>query len=949
MNPYPPVIRSADVFDPPRRLIPRRHREVVMPRSSRELPVQSSVDRVRCGVSRLSLRSMTTGRATQTSHTSEEWNHGPIASDAAERFHFAPRLEDVRIHWGHDNPEAIAETVVELWARIRGDAKRVWSKTFRWNRCPEDARAHFSGDLTPNTAEADKRMNVGAAGVVREFDANGEVGRCFPAGCVTAEHGPYAIVVRVVPRQESFEASPSCRWVYFDILVDGITLEWCPPELLEKIIPETNKARNLEVCRALTDPGDQDNLAGALPAADVPAKKVLLKSHVFYAANEELIDMSYFTQYRDRWGDGPLIPIFAKATVRMSNGERTFVPEAVGGARFMWDWVDKGDLPSPIADAAAEAWISDTRAYKVAETPESPRGHNCHVERGGKRGPGAKTCFPGQAGRAPTPQVPAHDHTNNVFPFEVVPCNGGGSTFTRRRWAAMTRAWPKGELAGRTGVLFQPSRMAGDGYQLHVYLAYDTDAEMQGADPATFDAKIHAKTGTFQVWRQLTITDNWRLGTGTPSALIDLAAVQTKFKRYFIRLDLPHGTDTANDRWFNALQVVCSDPQKLFPWIAASLDLNRRDKLIQFRPYDEWYRELLQQFGNGDEGTLLTWADNQQNGVDQFGNPRGYVWEVESGKGNSPVKRPWPAAFAPDDSTPGTGVIKLSFPNLPVADHDVEFASTPFTFGQRHAAEVSTEERQKLKVKLDEALRKYHTALGETPICSYGRGKFPHLHVGLPVRLTGQFDTLRRRQRATALRELITALLAEISYESGKATYEGMPKYGWIAWAFDAALEELFANTDGIVAIQVTDVSDASAPSGKAFYSGNQRRRAAAVTLSPDPKQATFEHEIGHALFLNHTYGSEESHDPHFTHQAGTTAGACVMNKAPSTSCNAACIFCGFCLVRLWGWSYRKVDLQTGAPGDVRTIWYDASYNKFPGAPGAVPRHPKKPEQPHPG
>ena len=41
-----------------------------------------------------------------------------------------------------------------------------------------------------------------------------------------------------------------------------------------------------------------------------------------------------------------------------------------------------------------------------------------------------------------------------------------------RKWSSYSYAWTKGILS-QTGVLFQPSRMAGDAYKVSVYLAYD--------------------------------------------------------------------------------------------------------------------------------------------------------------------------------------------------------------------------------------------------------------------------------------------------------------------------------------------------------------------------------------------------------------------------------------------------------------------------------------------
>ena len=63
---------------------------------------------------------------------------------------------------------------------------------------------------------------------------------------------------------------------------------------------------------------------------------------------------------------------------------------------------------------------------------------------------------------APKPALDAHQ-----FPFKVEECP------KPRTWAAYSYAWDHGKVACKTGVMFQPARMAGDAYKLSVYVAQD--------------------------------------------------------------------------------------------------------------------------------------------------------------------------------------------------------------------------------------------------------------------------------------------------------------------------------------------------------------------------------------------------------------------------------------------------------------------------------------------
>src|SRR3989454_8873339 len=142
---------------------------------------------------------------------------------------------------------------------------------------------------------------------------------------------------------------------------------------------------------------------------------------------------------------------------------------ALGNARFLWEWEDKAEVPTNTAGSNPRAFIDAAiDYYKAGADPRSagkdhtyPKGDNCHVDRGGKRGPDADSIFPKQSGSKPKDPLEAGE-----FPFKLESCK-------ERLWASFRRGGGKGKLAGRTGALFQPSRMAGDDYAIRVFLAWD--------------------------------------------------------------------------------------------------------------------------------------------------------------------------------------------------------------------------------------------------------------------------------------------------------------------------------------------------------------------------------------------------------------------------------------------------------------------------------------------
>ena len=1046
MNPYPLEIKYTDFNTVQTVPVKQNQPQIHATRSVKEKNIQNAISTQTCGPVEVWLNSTTTNvRSPQAGcrKSSDKPPHADIIAADPTRYCFAPLQEDVWIHWKHKNPDLIAESKLELFCLINGRRKKIWTKTFIWKNCPKNAKTLFKGDLKLFNQGDDIRDNPGLQSVTLDYD-NATYDAKFPGGCVTAEFSPYRLKLSVVSKTDSIKKRPQFVWMYFDVRVHDIDFEWCPDADLDNVLPNTIKAQNLAVCRSLADAADNNNLNGAIPIPG-QTKKVYLKSHTFYKTASELTDITYYNRYRTLWGDGAMIPIFAKVRVRQSDGSGVFAPLALGKLKFLWDWVDRAAPSAAIGDASIQSWIDDSRDYKAAATADSPAGENCHVDRGGKRGLGAKTCFPQQTGKPPAANLPVHNGSDQMFPFKVEPLNGVASPFATRKWAAYSYSWASGILAGKTGVLFQPSRMAGDGYELNVYLAYDTDAEMETATPANIAAGLHKATGTFQIWRELAIIKHWRMKTNrvnlmgnitnagnatvtvtaagmpnspkviavaaalndtgndvadkirialnadpdvsgfftvggegsqiqlTPNvagndptmsitinngtcaglipaasdgALLNLAATQTKFARYFIKLTVPAVVDHNLGNWFPALQnAVAGIPPPAPPlddFIRAAVDPTKQGHLIHLIDYDSWYNNMLLAHG-GSDAALANWANTVTNGLDGGGQPRLHGWEyMQGGNGMQPIVKPWALAFPANDVLTIDGTVRVSFPNcLPVVPPlDILFEKKGGLSVKRETT-LSAAQRSQLKTKLSDALRVHRASRGENNFVSYGRGA--HAHVPMIVQLGGLQNDQRRRDRLANVRQAIEELNWELSKESGKSGYENTnAKLGWGFLVFDAAVDNVLGAQEGIVALQATDLSNMNLPTGKAFYANAAGNRAVAATLVPNPAQQTFEHEIGHALFLCHTYATQETSDPNYLHQKNyPTAGSCIMHVTPSSGCNATNLFCGFCLVRLWGWSFQKTDAAGAILLPVtRTLWYDSDYNQDPGSPAPIPPHP---------
>lgn len=404
------------------------------------------------------------------------------APEGTDDFHFAPETETVKLFWKIDDKGALI-TGGRLELRDKATDRVLWT------------RALVEGEWTDGDHESDWNG---------QLDAEDATKRLFPDEFVTIERSPYKLTLILTGELagEALPGKPDTAWTFFEVHPHSIELALGPRATL-------SRAKDRVV---------YDQLGGALPAADATSpKKVRLQSNIFITSLAEMNDETLYTQYDTLWGDGPNIPIVAKLFFKQSDGAKVEAPKALGLVKFMWNWTDRPESTSWI-HVGARAFLNATLdCYKSSTLP---RGDNCHMDHGGKRGSTTKKVFPNQTGYAAQATL-----RRSGFPFKV-------EAGRRRTWAAFSTGWGKGALAGMTGAVFQPSRMAGDSYVVSCYLAHekrpDGSPVLDTTIRATIDAAtIKAETGPFQVWREV----HMRQYLKKKSTLTDFSA--TTFQGYY--------------------------------------------------------------------------------------------------------------------------------------------------------------------------------------------------------------------------------------------------------------------------------------------------------------------------------------------------------------------------------------------------------------------------------
>ncbi|BDC48758.1 hypothetical protein F183_A10740 [Bryobacterales bacterium F-183] len=469
-------------------------------------------------------------------HYPEDATPPSTAADTGkDDFHFIPELEEVKIQYEiHDPARLITKAKLELFTNF--DKEALWEldldlfgedwlahgkHEIKWDgRIFNNPTAKVAGTKTGDKWEHDFTTQT----VEKTKDK-------FPEGYATLEYPPYKMRLTLLSDDWQEHGDPAWGWTYWHILVKGFEFDLGAKDTIPSGSSEED-TRNQKVW-------DQIDTDGKIPAVGA-VRKVFLRSNIYKTKSSQMATTMDYRLYKKMWGDGPSIPVIAKirlqdsadAEVKLDTSNKGAV--VVGNTQFLWDWEDDPDNKTGdvvTKSAKAKAFVNQAIDYKKKLTDESPKGRNCHVDRGGKRGPDSKPVFPKMKGYDAADALDA-----GKFPFEVKKAK-------KRKWAALSKGWSKGALKGCTGVVFQPSRMAGDDYQLAVYLANEWTAK----DDRRLDNKdeklkagdtIKKKTGKCQIWRKIEVVKYIRKKNSINNFMSSkIGEIQGYFKEAFVEIE----------------------------------------------------------------------------------------------------------------------------------------------------------------------------------------------------------------------------------------------------------------------------------------------------------------------------------------------------------------------------------------------------------------------------
>lgn len=939
---------------------------------------------------------------------SESFNAADLQTGPTQEgaFWFAPGTDAPRVGWKVSQPEKVKKVTFEL--RCRG-GKVVCTKELTDVAFLKQNPWESRGLLEKSAKRGRKKLHLHGSKPLSEIFTSDDIKNAsidgknpFPAGLLTVEHSPYKLEMKIEAEEGEKAVWPTRAWTYFHVLLGDIELSFFPADVLDKVIPAENQARDKEVYEKLIDVNDRDNLAGRFPKppkwsadgkllAKGETKRVPLRSDTFYSAYQDLVNNAAFERHQHLWGDGPNLPILARPKVRTAQDKLVDATDLLGAARFLWDYADKAPhfkgqipgygpidrvkksheedvdphligatrprssgnappdpagmgiwpigwtseratsgyddppitslkwlddkgrpLPAPqeVADPATEAFLKDSQDYYSATDDEdwSPPGFNCHVDRGGKRGPKAKPIFPAQPG---LPDEPDDLTQDGVFPFKVESLAGNGL----RRWTAVSTAWTKGKYKGCTGVVFQPSRMAGDGYELHVQLAYSDVPGIAAAEAEPASTRLHGAhqaSGRFQVWREVTILNYIKLGTGIPDMSADwldrkFAPAYVCFRRKYDTIIELKPTDK---KWLDGVKAVKDDATLLPEYIRHAIDVTTPDatKPVTFVNYREWRRRVKASLGVDpkkldDEDTdqvFFDWGARQKPTTDWTGALHPAVW---TGPGY-PIPPVCPAmtlefvtADAPNTTNAKEGEVKVKI---------LDAREAVLTFPNPKIGHRKTTLDSKQKAEIEKVVKESFSVL-------FGQRVYT-----MRVEITALTGNDRRTARFENVKKAIQEAFDKHHFsqrhersDGDYGTYAQHCKYGWVFEVTDAVMRKAFT-PDGAQGLNLLHCPWGGPPLGKSKASAvtHDESKSAQLSLAvlwatvDQAKNSTVGHEVAHCLFLCHTFASQIASDPRELSQEQPPTNGSLMMATGGSDDNT---LCGFERLRLRGWSIYKI------------------------------------------
>lgn len=864
---YPPEIDHGDFQDPQIAPAPPPPKPVFAIRSPFNRNVANVVAHPVIEVEELKVTSLRTGKESKKSFDDDPG--ATIRSTSKEkRFHFAPVVETLTVKWKLKGAAHVHRLRVQVFHRASAAPVVEVTRTYDQGLCPTTGTFNFDGTLAG--------IGVGGAGY-SEQRATNFTGTDFPAGVLTVKCSPYKLKVVIEGFNGAVRTVPA-RWLFLDVLLGGMDLEWGPRADLaaSPTLPSNVGAapeRDHKVYDSLVDAHDAMNLSGRLPA-EGETKRVYLQSHRFYQQEAELADNSSWAQHYAAWGEGPNIPIYLTPGVRRSDDRRVTGAQAapaLAGLGFVWEWLDDaapvpGDLYVPVEPLSqnpgdfdtgktnAIAFLDAALDFDAATT--TPPGKNCHVERGGKRGTGAPHVFPAPGG-AP-------------FPFTVTHPAAGN-------WCAVSAVAQSGLSVGKTGVIFRPSIQAGDGFKLRVAAVYSDFVDPAGAHGA-FTAEMSAmpdallaKLGTFQVWRDI---EHSMFAVGLPDVpRDDLAAFSKRFSKFHFRITnfiVPSGNFyTTIEQIYTG---VINTAGVLDDFVRLALDTNAghysaRAFGVYFLPWAQWRTAMFAHHGS--QRAAYDWAKAHTSPVRDF-------WRAGTlQQGSNPLLEPWPADY---NFHPAPG------PNLIQVDY-----SASHNGGNPEAGTFQVATIGEVRARM---AREF--GLKAQSLKFYTQGTDPNMTVDVHCNVVDQ----------PAIQLAVDEGMADAWDSISKNRYEYSVRYAWVYPILNVVNERLFTQRDGLRTAQFrqdTNHNLMSGPAGKALAANAQRASLDVFIFKSDGVLSTLIHEAAHALFINHPYWDQGPSDLRHLHDGATRH--CTMTT-PSQGNN----FCGFCMLRLRAWSIYKLD-----------------------------------------
>lgn len=401
--------------------------------------------------------------------------------------------DDVKIVYTLHNPQnAITEAKLEVFRRF--DQTPVWKRDLK-----DEELLHGETTLKFNNKE--------------EWDGKIDAHADFPDEFLTLEHSPYKFKLTV--KGDGVNKAP-CAWTYVHVLIGKLELEYGPDEALPVQAANLEGGIHRETFTELKKQGAKP------PAKDSkPGVKLLMRSDIFKNNADDMFQNQLHDRFKTLWDKGPQIPVFCKIWLKSSADKNVVAAKALGKTKFLWDW-------ESVSKAHKTSFTADAENYLVKKS--KPKGQNCHFARGGKRGEGADAVFPAGGGYGP-----AAAWQDGSFPFKVEP------TPDPRKWAAYSYAWTEGIGGAKTGVLFQPSRMAGDSYQItvHVDQVYDKDKKYSlNTDkdaPLKTPEAIKMASGHYQTWRQVNVRKYVKKSNAVAET-INVAKVTQEYEKAYLEL-----------------------------------------------------------------------------------------------------------------------------------------------------------------------------------------------------------------------------------------------------------------------------------------------------------------------------------------------------------------------------------------------------------------------------